>query len=44
MVSDIKRVAVIGAGVSGLTAARHLLAAGVEVILYERSSTVGGVW
>jgi cation diffusion facilitator CzcD-associated flavoprotein CzcO len=38
------RCAVIGAGVSGLTSAKHLKAAGVEVVVYERSSVSGGVW
>ena len=44
MVFVAKRVAVIGAGVSGLTSARHLKAAGLEVVVYERSSVSGGVW
>jgi cation diffusion facilitator CzcD-associated flavoprotein CzcO len=39
-----KRVAVIGAGVSGVTSAKHLKAAGVEVVIYERSSKCGGNW
>jgi cation diffusion facilitator CzcD-associated flavoprotein CzcO len=38
------RCAVIGAGVSGLASAKHLKAAGVEVVVYERSSVSGGVW
>ncbi|CAD6445792.1 6fdc982d-a0c6-4e74-9eea-af9f47ff6dff [Sclerotinia trifoliorum] len=38
------RVAVIGAGVSGLAAARHLLDYGLDVTIYERSSKPGGVW
>jgi NADPH-dependent 2,4-dienoyl-CoA reductase/sulfur reductase-like enzyme len=44
MVFKAKRVAVIGAGVSGLASARHLKAAGLEVVVYERSSVSGGVW
>ncbi|EDO00163.1 hypothetical protein SS1G_03023 [Sclerotinia sclerotiorum 1980 UF-70] len=39
-----ERVAVIGAGVSGLAAARHLLDYGLDVTIYERSSKPGGVW
>ena len=38
------RVAVIGAGVSGVVSARHLRAAGLETTVYERSSAAGGVW
>jgi cation diffusion facilitator CzcD-associated flavoprotein CzcO len=44
MVYKAKRVAVIGAGVSGLAAAKHLKYSGFEVVVYERSSTAGGVW
>lgn len=39
-----ERVAVIGAGVSGLAAARHLIDYGLDVTIYERSSRPGGVW
>lgn len=38
------RVAVIGAGAAGLAAARHLLAKGVEVVVYEAGSRIGGLW
>jgi monoamine oxidase len=41
-ISAKPRVAVIGAGLAGLTAARTLKRAGVEVTLYEASSRVGG--
>ena len=34
----------IGAGVSGVTAAGHLLREGLQVRLFERSSIAGGVW
>jgi cation diffusion facilitator CzcD-associated flavoprotein CzcO len=44
MVQPIKRVAVIGAGVSGVTAAAHLKAANIQVTLFERTNTSGGVW
>ncbi|TGO50225.1 hypothetical protein BCON_0188g00050 [Botryotinia convoluta] len=37
-----ERVAVIGAGVSGLAAARHLIDYGLDVTIYERSSKPGG--
>ena len=39
-----RRVAVIGAGAAGLCAARHLLDRGVEVIVYELGTCIGGLW
>lgn len=41
---DIKKVAVIGAGVSGVCTATHLKEAGIEVTVFERSAKAGGVW
>jgi len=38
------QVAVIGAGISGVVTAGHLLAAGVQVTVFERSNAAGGVW
>jgi cation diffusion facilitator CzcD-associated flavoprotein CzcO len=38
------RVAVIGAGISGVVSAAHLLSRDVEVTLFERNSSAGGVW
>ena len=38
------RVAVIGAGAAGLCSARHLLARGLEVVVYEIGSCIGGLW
>lgn len=43
-VLSIHKVAVVGAGISGVNAAAHLLAAGLEVTVYERNNTAGGVW
>ena len=40
----IQKVAVIGAGVSGLAAAKELRAAGLEPTVFERSSRLGGLW
>jgi cation diffusion facilitator CzcD-associated flavoprotein CzcO len=40
----LKRVAVIGAGISGVVSAGHLLAAGLDVTVFERSEAAGGVW
>ncbi|KAK8859795.1 thiol-specific monooxygenase [Apiospora arundinis] len=39
-----KTVAVIGAGVSGLTTAKRLRAEGLHVRVFERASSPGGVW
>ncbi|KAJ9652079.1 hypothetical protein H2198_008665 [Neophaeococcomyces mojaviensis] len=40
----IRTVAVIGAGISGVCSAAHLLKQGLSVTVFERSSTSGGVW
>ena len=39
-----KRVAVIGAGASGLCAAKHLIEVGVDVTVFEIGTQVGGLW
>ncbi|PKY01124.1 FAD/NAD(P)-binding domain-containing protein [Aspergillus campestris IBT 28561] len=41
---QIRRVAVIGAGISGVVTAAHLLSAGLEVTVFERNQAAGGVW
>jgi cation diffusion facilitator CzcD-associated flavoprotein CzcO len=41
---DCKRVAVIGAGISGVVAAAHLKREDIEVTVFERSSAAGGIW
>lgn len=38
------RVAVIGAGVSGLAAAKCLMEAGAEPIVFEQDKEIGGIW
>lgn len=38
------RVCVVGAGPSGLACARQMLDCGFDVVLYERSAHVGGLW
>lgn len=37
-------IAVIGAGVSGLLSAKHALADGHDVTVYEQQDELGGVW
>jgi cation diffusion facilitator CzcD-associated flavoprotein CzcO len=39
-----KRVAIIGAGISGLAHADVLTRCGFSVVLFERASQLGGVW
>ena len=39
-----RRIAVIGAGAGGLSAARHLLESGHDVTVFEKGSYVGGLW
>jgi 4-hydroxyacetophenone monooxygenase len=38
------RVAVIGAGMSGLLAAHRLRQAGIDIVVYEKNDEVGGTW
>lgn len=38
------RVAIIGAGMSGIVAAHRLQQAGIPYVVFERSADVGGVW
>src|SRR5215470_12455347 len=42
--AKIRRVAIIGAGASGLATARVLLAQGLDCTVFERRTTLGGVW
>ncbi|XP_077519651.1 flavin-containing monooxygenase 5-like [Amblyomma americanum] len=39
-----RRVCVVGAGSSGLTCARQMLDYGLDVVLFERSADIGGLW
>jgi dimethylaniline monooxygenase (N-oxide forming) len=40
----MSKVAVIGAGAGGLSAARHLVEAGQTVTIFEKGSRIGGLW
>jgi dimethylaniline monooxygenase (N-oxide forming) len=42
--SKVRRVAIIGAGASGLATARVLLAQGLDCTVFERRAVLGGVW
>lgn len=42
--AQVRRVAIVGAGVAGLATARRLLAQGLECTVFERSGELGGVW
>ena len=39
-----KRVAVVGAGISGVVTAAHLKKVGLDVTVFERNNEAGGVW
>lgn len=41
---NVKTVAVVGAGVSGVASAVHLRKAGLDVTVFERNAHIGGVW
>ena len=41
---NINNIAIIGAGVAGLSTARQLIAEGIECTLFERNEVLGGVW
>ncbi len=40
----IQDVAIIGAGISGVSSAAHLLRIGLNVTVFERAGVIGGVW
>lgn len=40
----IERIAIIGAGPSGLCCAKNALDFGNNVVVYEMNSSVGGLW
>lgn len=44
VVTRSPKVAVIGAGISGVVTAAHLKSADVEVKVFERANASGGVW
>ncbi|KIM26442.1 hypothetical protein M408DRAFT_330606 [Serendipita vermifera MAFF 305830] len=38
------RIAVIGAGLTGISSAAHAIAHGFDVVIYETNDSVGGIW
>ncbi len=40
----MRTVAIIGAGSSGLVAAKVLLVDGFDVMLFEKNASLGGIW
>ena len=39
-----RNIAVIGAGAAGLCAAKHLLGKGIDVVVFELGTRIGGLW
>ena len=39
-----KRVAIIGAGIGGITACRYALENGLEPVVFEKADSIGGLW
>lgn len=44
MSPKVSSIAVIGAGTAGLCSAKHALAAGLQVVVFEQADQVGGTW
>ena len=44
MQTNTKRVAVIGAGIAGLTCTKSCLEEGLEPVTFERTGHIGGLW
>ncbi|KAH9933997.1 FAD/NAD-P-binding domain-containing protein [Epithele typhae] len=38
------RIAIIGAGLTGISSATHAIAHGFEVVIYEQDDKIGGIW
>ena len=44
MDSKRKKLAIIGGGISGIISAKYALDEGLEVIIFEKNSSLGGIW
>ncbi|KAH9821883.1 hypothetical protein DFH28DRAFT_1079067 [Melampsora americana] len=42
--SSLGRIAIIGAGITGVSSAAHCVGNGFEVVIFERKESTGGVW
>lgn len=42
--NERKKIIIIGAGASGLSAARHAISQGFDVTVFEQTQNVGGTW
>ena len=38
------KVAIVGAGISGVVAGAYLREVGIDIVLFERNNAPGGVW
>ncbi|KAI0084557.1 hypothetical protein BDY19DRAFT_528999 [Irpex rosettiformis] len=38
------RIAVVGAGITGISSAAHAISHGFDVVIYEKSDRIGGIW
>ncbi|KAG4442677.1 hypothetical protein IFR05_001862 [Cadophora sp. M221] len=43
-INKIKSIAIIGAGISGISTAAHLLLEGLDITVFGRGGVVGGIW
>lgn len=41
---QLGRIAIVGAGITGISTAAHYLAHGFEVVIFEQADTIGGIW
>ena len=44
MANNIKRIAIVGGGSSGMTATKQCLDHGFEVVVFEKTNYTGGLW
>lgn len=42
--AKLQRVAVIGAGITGIASAAAFVSHGFEVVIYDAESEIGGIW
>jgi len=42
--NPLGRIAIVGAGITGISTAAHFLAHGFEVVIFEQAESIGGIW